>query len=314
MKKISIVLPVFNEEKGIRIFHEALRKVLNGLSGRYEFEIIYVLDRSRDDTVGALRGLAAADPQVTVLHLSRRFGHQLSLLAGVDHSQGDAVVMMDCDLQHPPELIPKLLELHEYGYDIVQTIRQYDPRIGLIKRKLSDLFYRLQNALSPIEIDPGAADFRLISSRVANLFKTQIREQNPFLRGLFRWVGYDTVTVRFISPPRTAGETKYKLKQLVTFSIIGITSFSKVPLRVGSFLGMLISLASLIYGIFIIIAYFISGSFPAGYASIVLSVLFIGGLQLMVLGFVGEYLGSIFDEVKGRPLYIVDEIIKGSPR
>jgi polyisoprenyl-phosphate glycosyltransferase len=312
MKKISIVLPAYNEAKAIPIFHQDLRGVLNGLSERYEFEIIYVLDPSSDGSIGVLRHLAATEADVSVLHLSRRFGHQLSLIAGIDHSQGEAVIMMDCDLQHPPALIPALLDYYEQGYDIVQSIRQYDRRIGFLKRRLSDLFYRIQNLLSPIEIEAGAADFRLISSRVAGLFKTRMREQSPFLRGLFRWVGYRTVTLRFQSPPRIAGETKYRLKQLLAFSIMGITSFSKVPLRIGSFLGIAISLLSVIYGIFIVAAYFISGSFPAGYASIVLSVLFIGGLQLMVLGFIGEYLGSIFDEVKRRPLYIVDEIIQGS--
>ena len=310
MKTISIVLPVYNEEEGLPGFHQALGRVLGELSAKYEFEIIYVLDRSRDNSIGMLRKIAAADTRVTALHLSRRFGHQLSLLAGIDRSHGDAVIMMDCDLQHPPELLPKLLELYEQDYDVVQTIREYDRSAGFLKRTLSDFFYRIQNALSPIEIESGAADFRLISSRVADLFRNRIREQNPFLRGLFRWVGYKRVTVRFVSPPRAAGETKYRLKQLLVFSIAGITSFSKAPLRIGSLLGILISFLSFVYGVVIAAQYFISGSFPRGYASLVISILFIGGLQLMVLGFVGEYLGSIFDEVKGRPLYLVDEVVQ----
>ena len=314
MKTISIILPAYNEQEGLPVFHQALRGVLGELSGTYKFEIIYVLDRSRDNSLDTLRKIAAADSRVTVLHLSRRFGHQLSLLAGIDHSHGDAVIMMDCDLQHPPELLPKLLELYEQDYDIVQTIREYDRTTGLFKRTSSDFFYRIQNALSPIEIESGAADFRLISSRVADLFRNRIREQNPFLRGLFRWVGYKRATIRFVSPPRTVGETKYRLKQLLAFSITGITSFSKVPLRIGSMLGILISLLSLIYGVVIGAQYFILGHFPQGYASLVISILFIGGLQLMVLGFVGEYLGSIFDEVKGRPLYLVDEVVQGKPQ
>lgn len=311
MKRISVVIPAYNEEESIQAFHKELRAALAGLSDRYKFEIIYVLDRSRDNTLGILRGIAASDSAVTILHLSRRFGHQLSLVAGIDHSHGAAVIMMDCDLQHPPALVPKLIELYEQGFDIVQTLREYDRGTGFFKRTLSGFFYRLQNTLSPVKIEPGAADFRLISARVANVFRNQIREQNPFLRGLFRWVGYKTATVNFISSPRLAGKTKYRLMQLIAFSIMGITSFSKVPLRIGSLLGIFISLASLVYGAFIALDYFISGSFPRGYASVVLSILFIGGLQLMVLGFVGEYLGSIFDEVKGRPLYIVEEVIQG---
>jgi dolichol-phosphate mannosyltransferase len=314
MKKISIVLPAYNEQEGLPLFHEALRRVLDGLADRYEFEILYVLDRSRDDSIGAVRKLAAADPAVTGLHLSRRFGHQLSLLAGIDHSHGDAVIMMDCDLQHPPEVIPELLDRFEQGYDIVQTIRKYDRRVGFLKRSTSRFFYRLQNALSPIEIQEGAADFRLISRKVADVFHAEIREQNPFLRGLFRWVGYNTAVVYFVSPPRFVGETKYHLMQLLAFSIGGITSFSKLPLRISSLLGMAMSLASLLYGLFIVAAYFISGSLPRGYTSLIVAMLFIGGLQLVVLGVIGEYLGGIFDEVKGRPLYIVDEIVKGKPR
>jgi dolichol-phosphate mannosyltransferase len=314
MKTISIVLPAYNEEQGLPLFHRTLRSVLDQLSASYHFEIIYVLDRSLDDSIDTLRKIADTDSTVTVLHLSRRFGHQLSLLAGIDHSRGDAVIMMDCDQQHPPEVLPRLLELYEQGYDIVQTIREYDGNTGFLKRTLSNLFYRFQNALSPIEIESGAADFRLISSRVANLFRVRIREQNPFLRGLFRWVGYKRATVQFVSPPRGTGETKYRLKQLIKFSISGITSFSKVPLRIGSLLGLVISLLSFIYGVIIAAQYFISGSFPPGYASIVISILFIGGLQLMVLGFVGEYLGSIFDEVKNRPLYIIDEVVQAKRR
>jgi glycosyltransferase involved in cell wall biosynthesis len=310
MKRISIVLPVYNEQEGLALFHEALRAALDGLSSRYTFEIIYVLDRSRDGSFSVLRKLAASDPAVTALHLSRRFGHQLSLVAGIDYSQGDAIIMMDCDLQHPPEIISQLLEKYEQGFDIVQTIRAYDARAGLLKRWTSHLFYRLQNFLSPIEIEDGAADFRLISRKVADVFRTGIREQNQFLRGLFRWVGFKNTEVHFVSPPRSTGRTKYRMMRLLAFSITGITSFSKVPLRLSSLLGMFISVASGLYGIVTTALYFVSGSFPPGYASLIVTILFIGGLQLVVLGIIGEYVGSIFDEVKRRPLYIVDEIIK----
>jgi dolichol-phosphate mannosyltransferase len=311
MKKISVVLPVYNEQDGLPRFHQVLRKVLDTLADRYRFEIIYVLDRSQDKSIEVLRMLMTGDPDVTVIHLSRRFGHQLSLVAGIDRSRGDAIIMMDCDLQHPPELIPQLLGKYEQGFDIVQSIRMYDHREGFWKRSTSRFFYKLQNALSPIEIEEGAADFRLISRKVADVFRSDIREQNQFLRGLFCWVGYSNTVVRFTSPPRQAGKTKYGLLRLLTFSITGITSFSKVPLHVGSLLGILISLASLLYGFIIIVDYFVSGALPKGYASLIVAILFVGGLQLIVLGIIGAYLGSIFDEVKRRPLYIVDEIIQG---
>ena len=219
--------------------------------------------------------------------------------------------MMDCDLQHPPCVIPELLQKFEEGYDIVHTIRQYDQQISFFKRWPSHMFYRFQNALSPVEIQEGAADFRLISAKVARLFRESVREQNQFLRGLFQWVGFRTAQVTFTSPPRAAGETKYHLLRLVMFSVIGITSFSKLPLRLASLLGFLISSLSVLYGLWLIILFFWVGHLPPGYTSLIVLILFIGGLQLSVLGILGEYLGSIFDEVKRRPLYIVDDIIRG---
>src|SRR5258707_7782809 len=179
---IDIVLPVYNEEQGIAIFHEALSAVLETLVPKYHFNIIYVLDRSGDDSLGALKRIAASDARVSVLHLSRRFGHQMSLIAGLDHSDGDASILMDCDMQHPPEVIPSLLEKFEQGYDIVQAIRTYDVRIHPAKQWTSRLFYNIQNRLSPIDIPVGSADFRLISRKVRRVFQRAIREQNQFLR------------------------------------------------------------------------------------------------------------------------------------
>jgi dolichol-phosphate mannosyltransferase len=312
MKTIDIILPVYNEEEGIAAFHGALRPVLDALSDRYRFRILYVLDRSRDNTFSILKGLAAKDPSVTVLHLSRRFGHQMSLVAGIDHSHGDALIMMDCDLQHPPAVIPQLLEKFEEGYDVVHAIRRYDPATGFWKGSTSNLFYRLQNALSPVEIEEGSADFRLISRKVAAVFQTSLREQNQFLRGLFQWVGFRSAKVIFVSPARTAGKTKYNLGRLLAFSIAGITSFSKIPLRVASIIGFLMWVVSLLHGLWLVGQFVFVGNLPRGYTSIMLLITFTGGLQLIVLGIIGEYLGSVFDEVKRRPLYIVDEEI-GNP-
>jgi len=305
---IDIILPVYNEEEGLAVFHEALSTVLTSLSQRYAFRLIYVLDRSRDSSPAVLKGIASRDPRVMVLHLSRRFGHQMSLIAGLDHSDGDASILMDCDLQHPPQLIAKLLEKMEQGYDVVQAIRTYDPQVQASKQWTSHIFYKIQNWLSPIEIPDGAADFRLVSRKVREVFKTSIREQNQFLRGLFQWVGFHQATVEFVSPPRAAGITKYGFLRLLTFSIVGITSFSKVPLRVAAVLGFVISGLSALYGLFAIGAYLAGGHLPPGYTSLIVAVSFMGGLQLTVLGIIGEYLGAVFDEVKRRPLYIVDEV------
>jgi polyisoprenyl-phosphate glycosyltransferase len=306
---IDIILPVYDEEEGLPIFHEALSAVLAGLSERHAFRIIYVLDRCRDNSFAVLKEIAARDPRVSVLHLSRRFGHQMSLIAGLDHSDGDASILMDCDMQHPPDVIPKLLGKFEQGYDVVQAIRTYDSQIHPAKQWTSHIFYKIQNWLSPIDIPAGAADFRLISRKVRSVFQSSIREQNQFLRGLFQWVGFRQATVDFVSPQRVAGATKYGVLNLFTFSLTGITSFSKVPLRAAAVVGFAISALSVLYGLFAIAVYLIVGHLPPGYTSIIVAISFMGGLQLTVLGILGEYLAAVFDEVKRRPLYIIDEVI-----
>ncbi len=309
MKLVDIVLPVYNEQEGIAAFNEALLNLLQSLASEYRFRIIYVLDRSADNTFPILKSLAAVHNDITVLHLSRRFGHQMSLVAGIDYSRGDAVIMMDCDQQHPPAVIPALLEKFEEGHDVVHTVRRYDPQTPLLKRWMSRLFYRLQNMLSPVELRDGAADFRLISRKVAAVFQASIREHNQFLRGLFQWIGFKSTTVEFVSPPRAAGNTKYHLGRLLTFAVSGILSFSKVPLRLATLAGVAITCLSFIYCARQVIAYFVEGYLPRGYTSLIVVVLLLGGLQLTVMGIMGEYLGSIFEEVKHRPLYVVDEVV-----
>ena len=311
MKIISIVLPVFNEEAVLPLFHAELCRVIDKAEDRYRFEVVYVLDRSPDASYAVLEGLAARDSRIRVLHLSRRFGHQMSLVAGIDFSRGDAVIMMDCDLQHPPETVLDLVAAYEQGYDIVHTIRRYDAATPWLKRFSSRMFYTLQNALSPVEIPEGAADFRLISRKVADVFKTGIREQNQFLRGLFQWVGFSSTTVQFVSRERGGGATKYRARRLLGFSVQGITSFSRVPLRAATLLGGVLSASSLLYGSWSLIGYFVTRQLPPGYSTLVVAVMFLGGLQLLVLGIIGEYIGAIFDEVKRRPLYVVDNVIGG---
>jgi len=314
MKSLDVILPVYNEEQGIEQFNTELFRVLATLRPRYHYRAIYVLDRSSDRSFAILKALALANPAITVLHLSRRFGHQMSLVAGIDHSTADAIVMMDCDLQHPPSLIPQLLDCFEQGYDVVHTVRVYDKQLPWIKRLTSRAFYALQNSLSPLRLQDGAADFRLISRKVADIFRNQLREHNQFLRGLFQWVGFNSTTVSFVSPPRQFGQTKYHMRRLLSFAIVGILSFSKVPLRVATIAGFLLSALGLLYGAVVVFYVLLGGDTPPGYPSLLVAILAVGGLQLMVLGVIGEYLGSIFDEVKNRPLYIIDEMIQaGSP-
>jgi polyisoprenyl-phosphate glycosyltransferase len=291
------------------MFNSALLRVTTALHEQYKFRFIYVVDRSADASFAILRRIANRHSNITVVHLSRRFGHQMSLVAGMDHCRGDAAIMMDCDLQHPPELIPELLARFEQGYEIVHTIRTYSETAPWRKRIFSRAFYRLQNALSPVDLRNGAADFRLISRKVLLVFQREIREHGQFLRALFQWVGFSSTDVHFVSPPRAAGVTKYDLKRLLGFFIDGVLSFSKVPLRTASALGFIISTLGLLYLVYLVISFFVSGNFPPGYTSLIGVVLLIGGLQLSVLGVIGEYIGTIFDEVKRRPLYVVDEII-----
>lgn len=314
MKTIDIAVPVFNEADGIEQFHRALVGELGRLGDRYRFHIIYVLDRSTDGTLDILKRLADGYAGMRVVHLSRRFGHQMSLVAAIDQSAGDALIMMDADLQHPPAVIPELLARFEEGFDVVQTVRRYSGGTSWFKRQTSRLFYALQNALSPVEIKDGMADFRLISQRVVRVFQTNVREQHQFLRGLFQWVGFNRCEVPFVSAERAAGKTKYRLRRLVAFSVAGIISFSKVPLRFATITGFSISVLGALYAAWLLVQYVRSGGFPAGYASLIMVTLLLGGLQLMFLGVLGEYLGSIFDEVKRRPLYVVDEVIEGRRR
>ncbi|HEX7669432.1 MAG TPA: glycosyltransferase family 2 protein [Polyangiaceae bacterium] len=307
MKTLAIVCPVWNEAEVIGAFHTALASALAPVADRYSWSVLYVVDRSPDATLEILRTIAAGDPRVRILSLSSRFGHQASLVAGIDHSDADALVMLDSDLQHPPELIPRLLEEFERGRDIVYTIREDAPGVGWFKRTTSRAFYRLINRLSQVPIQESAADFRLISRKVAAVFRTQIRERNQFLRGLFAWTGFSTAAVRFQVRPRGAGQSKYSLTRMVRFALSGITSFSKKPLEWAVLVGFLFALAGLAMAVITVGQYLFFSKLPAGWATLVILMSVFSGIQLIFLGIIGEYIGAIFDEVKARPIYIVDE-------
>jgi dolichol-phosphate mannosyltransferase len=309
VKTITVVCPVYNEEAVIGAFHRALAAVLDGLKERYAAKVLYVVDRCSDDTLGILRRLAGEDPRIQVLALSSRFGHQMSLVAGIDHAEGDAVVMMDSDLQHPPALLPELLARFEDGYDIVYTVRKDRAELGLFKRASSRLFYRVINWLSTVPINESAADFRLISRRVADVFRHEIRERNQFLRGLFSWVGFRNVAVPFYVEARGGGRSKYSMGRLWRFGMQGIVSFSKRPLQAAVLFGFLFAAFGLINAVVTFVQYFRYASLPSGWTTLTILISVFSGVQLIFLGIIGEYLGAIFDEVKGRPHYIVEERI-----
>jgi polyisoprenyl-phosphate glycosyltransferase len=306
MKTLTVLCPVYNEEEVIAAFYEELRSVLNSIDD-YESRVIFVVDRCTDSTLLILKRIAATDSAVQILVLSSRFGHQMSLLAGLDHCDSDVVIMMDCDLQHPPSLIPVMLAEHKNGYEIVYTIREDLPETGIWKRLTSRGFYRLMNSISKVPISENAADFRLISRRVTELFQSKIRERNQFLRGLFQWVGFKSKAIHFVAGSRQAGKSKYSLGRMVQFGVHGIISFSKKPLQATIVVGFVFASFGLLYAVVTFVQFFFYASLPSGWTTLTILISMFSGVQLIFLGIIAQYIGAIFDEVKNRPHYIVEE-------
>ncbi|HUI27941.1 MAG TPA: glycosyltransferase family 2 protein [Candidatus Kryptonia bacterium] len=301
---LSVVAPVYNEVDGIARFVAAVGEVLQPMP--YDYEIVLVDDGATDGTGELLDRLHAGQPdRITVLHLSRNFGHQAALTAGMDRAAGDAVICMDADLQHPPALIPTMVERWQQGFDIVQTVRKETANAGWFKNITAPLFYALINRLSATRIEPNGADFRLLSRRVVEVFRKDLRERDRFLRGLTAWVGFPHCCVEFNAGPRLSGQSKYSVRQMLSFARTGLVSFSKVPLKVAVVMGSIVSVLSLVYGLYAIFAFLFFRAVIPGWASTVLVGTFLGGCQLLFLGVIGEYLATIFDEIKARPLYIV---------
>lgn len=308
MKTLTVISPAYNEEEVIEDFYNELTRVLVDLKHHYDYKILFVVDRSKDATFEILKSIAERDKSVQILLLSSRFGHQMSLLAGIDYSNSDVIIMLDSDLQHPPGLIPKMLMKYEQGYDIVYMIREDSKKeIGFLKRTTSKLFYKFINQISQIPINESAADFRLISHRVAEVFRNQIRERNQFLRGLFSWVGFRSVNIKFQVNKRRAGKSKYSISRMIQFGLEGVVSFSKKPLKAAVYVGLSFAILSFVFAFISLIQYFVYASLPSGWTTIVMLISVSSGVQLIFLGIVGEYLGAIFDEVKARPHYIVEE-------
>lgn len=309
-KLLTVIAPVFNEQEVIRRFYDQTKAVLAKLEERYRTRLLFVVDRCTDRTLDVLREIAAIDPDAQVLTLSSRFGHQMSLLAGIDVSvDADVIVMLDSDLQHPPELIPELIKQHELGNDIVYTVRKDSEDSGFLRKAMGRLFYRLLGYISNIPINMNAADFRLISRRVAQLLRSDIRERNMFLRGLFSWIGFNQVGVEYIAARRAAGRSKYSLPRMISLAAAGILSFSTKPLQLSIFLGIGLAILSFIIGAFTVIEYFLDATIPSGWTTLVMLMVFFSGVQLVFMGILGSYIGGIYEEVKARPHYIIDEAI-----
>jgi glycosyltransferase involved in cell wall biosynthesis len=307
-KTLTIITPAYNEELVIGDFCDAVIRILEPLKDRYNYSILVVIDKCPDKTFQIVRNLGRSNQRIKGLQMSSRFGHQAALLAGIDHTESDLLIMMDCDFQHPPELIPRLLEEHAKGADIVFTVKADYSSISWWRRAAARMFYRTLNSLSEIPIRAHSSDYRLISGRVAHIFRTQLRERTLFLRGLLSWIGFPSATIEFDVAKRQAGHSKYTLRQMLGLALYGVLSFSKRPLRLATITGFVFSVLGFLYGLYIVLGYLVwEGALPPGWATLAVLVSILSGIQLLCLGVIGEYVGAIFNEVKARPHYIVEE-------
>ncbi|MCL6559811.1 MAG: glycosyltransferase family 2 protein [Firmicutes bacterium] len=299
---ISVVVPVYNESPNVEAFYLRVSKVMKDMGEPYE--ILFVNDGSKDDTLFNLLALADKDSNVKIIDLSRNFGKEIALTAGLDFASGDAVIPIDADLQDPPELIPELVAKWREGYDVVYATRTEREGESWFKRWTAHLFYRVIQKVTPLPIPKDTGDFRLLSRQVVQALK-QLRERNRFMKGLFSWVGFRQTSVLYRRNRRNAGRTKWNYWKLWNFALEGITSFSYIPLQFATYFGLTVALFAFLYALFIVFRTLLLGRDVPGYPSLITIILFLGGVQLFAIGVVGEYIGRIYNEVKRRPLYLV---------
>ncbi|WP_428486038.1 glycosyltransferase family 2 protein [Rhodopila sp.] len=299
---ISVVVPAYNEADGLVRFHQRLEHAMAGLG---HWEVIYVNDGSTDRTMAVVEALQRTDDRIALVSLSRNFGKETAITAGLDYASGDAVVVIDADLQDPPEVIPALVAAWKSGFDMVYARRRSRTGETWLKRTTADGFYRLMRRMGDLKLPRDTGDFRLMSRRVVDAVR-QLREQHRFMKGLFAWVGYPTTFVLYDRAPRHTGVTKWNYWKLWNLALEGITSFTVMPLKLATYVGLCIALLSGVYAVQVIVKTLIIGNPVAGYPSLMTVTLFLGGVQLMFLGVIGEYLGRVFNETKQRPLYLVE--------
>jgi dolichol-phosphate mannosyltransferase len=307
MKKlISVVIPIHNESQALPVLFERLN-TMSRARGE-DFEFIFVNDASRDSSFAILLDLNRRDERVKVANLSRNFGHQIAVTAGVDLSRGDAVVLMDGDLQDPPEVIPQLMDQWYQGYEVVYAVREKRAGETFFKKITAQVFYRTLRRITGLDLPVDAGDFRLMGSRMVRALKN-MREGHRYIRGMVSWAGYKQTGVTFARDSRYGGETKYTFLKMLKFAMDGITSFSDLPLKFASYLGFFSTVIALLLILKVFFSYFVAHTAVPGWASLMVVVLFIGGVQLVVLGIMGEYIGRTHDEVRRRPLYFLDETV-----
>jgi len=299
---LSIVVPAFFEEKNISHLHGEITRTLS--QSKVEFEIIFVDDGSKDHTYEEISKLAENDIRVIGLRLSRNFGHQIAILAGLTEARGDLILMMDADGQHPASMIVPMMEKLNEGYDIVNTIRQYTRSTGYLKKLTSKMFYRIFNIFSDVTIENDSSDFRIMTREALNAFLS-FDEHNRFTRGIISWMGFEQTSLPYEAPERHSGKSKYTIRRMFRFAFDGLTAFSSKPLRLSTYLGMIVLLFGIVYAIYAVVVYLLGESNP-GWTSLLISILVLGGTQLLILGIIGEYLARIFTESKKRPHYFVE--------
>lgn len=304
-KKISILIPAYNEQEVLRHLYERLNKLAGENTG-YTFEFLFVNDGSRDNTLEMIKTYAKDDDRIAYVTLSRNFGKEIAMIAGFDHVTGDATVIIDADLQDPPELIPMMISYWEEGFDDVYARRKSRAGESWLKKITSEMYYKVLQKSTNIPIQKDTGDFRLLDKRCVEAMR-QFRESQRNAKGMFSWIGYKKKEIMYDRDPRAAGVTKWNYTKLMNLAIDGITSFTTAPLRISTVFGVLVSFAAFIYIIYLVVRTALYGSDLAGYPSMMAVILFLGGIQLLSLGVIGEYVGRIFNETKNRPLYLVEE-------
>jgi polyisoprenyl-phosphate glycosyltransferase len=303
MKHVSLVIPLYNEDGNIRILLAAIEHVFSGLP--YTYTAILVDDGSKDNSLQVVREMAEQDGRIKYISFSRNFGHQNALKAGLDMAAGDCIISLDADMQHPPSVIPTMLARWEEGYDVVYSVRKEAGGVSAFKKRSSNIFYKLLNWLSEVDVEVGTPDFRLVSRPVIDVLKN-LNEYDLFYRGLVKWVGFRQIAVEYVQDERLSGKSKYTVRKMMRFALQGITSFSIHPLYAAAYLGFGISLLSLLYLPYALYSHYF-GYAISGWASVIVTIAFFGGLQLTILGIIGIYLGKLFMQAKQRPLYIIKE-------
>lgn len=307
MKTVSILIPCYNEAQSLTMLHEEIGRVISSLED-YKWEILFVNDGSRDNTMEVIKGLREKDGRISYVDLSRNFGKENAMLAGFDYAKGDAVIIMDADLQHPPAVIPKMIKKWEEGYDDVYAQRKSRGKESWLRKRLTKSYYRLLQDSSRVDVLPNVGDFRLLDRKCVDAL-CQMRESGRYTKGMYCFIGFKKTGVEFETQDRILGESSMSYKKLMNLALEGITSYTTAPLRWATFIGLMISLFAFMYMMFVLIKAFLYGDPVAGYPTLITVILFIGGVQLLTIGIIGEYLAKVFVEVKNRPVYFIREYI-----